>query len=32
MPAAIHWSKAICKEPGSYPAWPTIAGGLLRRP
>ena len=23
-PARIHWSKPICKEPGNYPAWPTI--------
>ena len=21
----IHWSKPICKEPGNYVAWPTIA-------
>lgn len=23
--ATKHWSKAICKEPGSYIGWPTIA-------
>lgn len=30
--ATVHWSKAICKEPGNYIGWPTIArraGGEL---
>jgi hypothetical protein len=25
MKATFHWSKPICKEPGNYIAWPTIA-------
>ena len=25
MTAHIHWSRVICRRPGRYLAWPTIA-------
>ena len=34
MTPEVHWSKVICRQPGNYLAWPTIArrddGELLK--